>query len=437
MENQKKVYVSFKYRECDSFAEYLHEMSLGGWHFTSWRTGLVFEKGEPEDIAYAVEVFPKGTEMDLKPGEDAEEYADYCEAAGWKLIDGKKRFCIFRKIREDAIDIVTPEERFCNIRKAEWRQWCSDSLSSILIALLYIWQFFSLNFENAIFMNALVLCHGLLAVNAIWKSLNGFYLFLWAYRIKKELRSGKRPQYKSNHKKRSRIPIAYVFTIAATGLLCWFTYQQRQFVYIFVLLGVVGILILMAFLLEVFRPSRDSNHLIQTAVGIGIWMAVLIVQAAVIFGDEENYVEISAEEISREDVPLIMEDYKEVAEPMIYIDEGSVNGFFGRRLHCYIKYGQLGENAYDSQERVVSDFLLYDVYYCEYDWILDRIWEEETDRVVKNSLECTDEWGAELAIHTGGLNYYVRYSNAILCLYECEELDEAQISVIRNKLELL
>ena len=66
--NTKRVFRDFRYLECSVFADYLHEMSLEGWHFTSWKFGLIFEKGEPEDIVYAVEVFPKGRENDSQPG---------------------------------------------------------------------------------------------------------------------------------------------------------------------------------------------------------------------------------------------------------------------------------------------------------------------------------------------------------------------------------
>ena len=70
MRNTKRVISNFDYRECDAFAEYLHRQSLQGWHFKEWKLGLVFEKGEPKDITYTVEVFPKGSEMDLRPGEN-------------------------------------------------------------------------------------------------------------------------------------------------------------------------------------------------------------------------------------------------------------------------------------------------------------------------------------------------------------------------------
>ena len=51
----RRVFHSFRYTECDAFAEYLHEMSLDGWHFKKWQMGLLFEKGEPVDITYCVD----------------------------------------------------------------------------------------------------------------------------------------------------------------------------------------------------------------------------------------------------------------------------------------------------------------------------------------------------------------------------------------------
>ena len=91
------------------------------------------KKAEPADITYCVEVFPKGSEMDLKPEEQAEEYADYCSVAGWELIDGQRKFCIFRRRDPDAMPIVTEEERFENVRKAERRELLWDMLVPVLL----------------------------------------------------------------------------------------------------------------------------------------------------------------------------------------------------------------------------------------------------------------------------------------------------------------
>ena len=55
-------FVSFRYIERGAFAEYLHRMSLKGWHFAGWKLGMVFGRGEPEDIVYDVEIFSEARE---------------------------------------------------------------------------------------------------------------------------------------------------------------------------------------------------------------------------------------------------------------------------------------------------------------------------------------------------------------------------------------
>lgn len=111
MRNTKRVFSNFDYRECDAFSEYLHKQSLQGWHFKEWKLGLVFEKGEPKDITYTVEVFPNGAEMDLRPGENVKEYAEFCDRAGWKLLDSQRKFCIFKRIDDNAVLLKTWENR--------------------------------------------------------------------------------------------------------------------------------------------------------------------------------------------------------------------------------------------------------------------------------------------------------------------------------------
>ena len=119
MRTKKTVFKSFSYLQRDDFAAYLMDMARKGWHFKEWRAGLVFEKGEPADTVYAVEVFIDGSVYDAKPEAHTLEFADYCQAAGWELADAKQKFCIFRKVRPDAVEILTPEERLKNVAKEE------------------------------------------------------------------------------------------------------------------------------------------------------------------------------------------------------------------------------------------------------------------------------------------------------------------------------
>ena len=81
--NTKTVLKGFDYMHCDDFAKYLSNMAAKGWHFKEWGVGLKFEKGEPKQAVYAVEVFTKASENDMRPEPNTQEFAAYCEAAGW------------------------------------------------------------------------------------------------------------------------------------------------------------------------------------------------------------------------------------------------------------------------------------------------------------------------------------------------------------------
>lgn len=110
----KTVLRAFDYMHGDDLAKYLSDMAAKGWHFKEWGIGFKFERGEPETAVYAVEVFTKASADAMRPEPETAEFAEYCEAAGWKFIDGKQKFCIFKKVKEDAAVMFTPEERVQN-----------------------------------------------------------------------------------------------------------------------------------------------------------------------------------------------------------------------------------------------------------------------------------------------------------------------------------
>lgn len=169
---KKIVFRNFRYLYCDDFALFLQEMSEKGWHFSRWGIGLEFEKGQPEKRIYHVEVFQNASELDLKAEYDTNEYGDYCEAAGWKFLDSRRKFCIFRKERMDAPDIVTAEERFSIIRRAElsWRLW--EIAGLMLCFALNFWQVWTNNFVNSIFDNLALMVSAILIFFLHFESLH-------------------------------------------------------------------------------------------------------------------------------------------------------------------------------------------------------------------------------------------------------------------------
>ena len=154
---KRVVFKKYHYRECDSFADYLERMAAKGWIFKGWRLGLVFYKDQPRKETYAAEIFPEGDENDKRPEPNTQEYARYCEEAGWELVDSTGKFCVFRKIREDAVPIVTEEERYENVRKAEWDSFKNELFLSCFCEALLGWRLCTSDFITYIFSDLLLL----------------------------------------------------------------------------------------------------------------------------------------------------------------------------------------------------------------------------------------------------------------------------------------
>lgn len=275
---RKCVFRDFRYTECDAFAGYLHNMSRKGWHFKEWRMGLVFEKGEPADIYYRVEVFPKGTEMDTKPEMPAEEYAEYCRAAGWEFLDGKRKFCIFRRNDQGAVPIVTEEERFDNVRKAEWRLLGSEmliplfvtvSLGLRMLGLVLMEQGFSISeLSNAEWFVILTVI-----LMMVMRLAQCSGLLIWQSRGKKKLLSGRRIFYGRKYWNMLWDILCAMLLLGIFFLLC-----QEGMTALTVYVLCMGVLLfgLMAAIAH-FRLSRGENWAFLIGGGLLIiWLVTSI-----------------------------------------------------------------------------------------------------------------------------------------------------------------
>ena len=419
---RKQVFRFFRYIECDAFAEYLHDMSQQGWHFTEWRMQLVFEKGEPADITYCVNVFTKGSEMDERLREDAEEFAEYCAAAGWKLIDGKKRYCIFRKEREDAVPIVTEEERFRNVCRAETWQLLWSALGVALIAGLDWFQMLGRDFVRWIFspVNLFVLAD--MTALLVLRVFQFLAFAVWALRMRRYVREGGSIRY-GRTKSRFVWYALLVFTFAG---LAYAATQGDAYIVGMACLLAVGILVVVGGLQGHLRPLRGGNW----AVTIGcVVVLVPLVMVLSLVGGSGNYAN-PADDMLR--LPLTQNDYKQVDGEVFYTNYERSETIFGSRLYGVVDYG-------DPEEEEPEDWLSYTVYRSDFPWVLEKTWETEaSDGRTKASAEVAARWGAEEA-RTDLLipeTLYLRYKDAVLTFDAREIPGENQIAVIREKLEL-
>ena len=432
----KRVFKYYRYIESDAFAQYLHEMSLKGWHFKEWKFWLEFEKGESQDIEYAVEVFPKGSEMDVKPGMDAEEYAEYCRAAGWELVDGRRRFCIFRKISEITLPIVTEEERFSNICRAEWR-WCL--LSLLTTGVVYgtsAVRFTGSAFVIMLFSNAILFTLLTLALLPVYEVLQCIGMAVWQVKAWRKIRRGQRPVYG----KRREMYVLYAIMILMLARLTFVWGSEGTAGSAVVLWIWIGIIMAVLAGLWFYRPSRRENWVLQLVAGLGIGIILFGGLSASLTGGSMDREEMLS---AAQKLPLVLTDYSRTDEEITFSYYEERSSILGTMLSGTIEYGyppEGGGAVGEEQER-----LSYTVYRTDIPWLLDQVWQEEIkagnleeyDWVVEAG-KGYEKWGAEEVLRREweDNSLYVRYEDAVLNLYTTKLPKGEQIDIVREKLGL-
>lgn len=403
---KKTVLKGFDYRNCDDFAAYLNHMARQGWHFKEWRAGLVFEKGEPADDFYAVEVFSKQDESDTRPLPETREFAEYCEAAGWQFVDAMRKFVIFKRIREDAVPIMTDEERFEAISRASgqsvWR-WLGVSLAWCIMQFLE----FRSGFKYSIFRNRELIVAGTWFLLFILAAVRALQFLFWKRQCVRRMDRGLTLFFgrDASDKWDSWLYLS-ILGFQTVSLACigegWSS---------LIILGMAAALVLMGFLIARFRPDATVSAIIQTLGGFAIFIAALT--AFTITGQSEKQLDLTAVE-----PPVVYAD--------IWEDPGKPENVYSKQY----------ESAFGSWNICSLDYadaeLYYEVFHSDYDWVLDEVWQGILKgRATREGADCTELWDAEVAILSTADYYKVRYENTILDI-RCDRhpLTEADIAAI-------
>ncbi len=388
---RKTVFRNYRYRDCDAFADWLGEMAAQGWHLKDWRFGLRFEKGEPVQAHYAAEVFAKGSEMDTLPGPDAEEFAEYCAAAGWRLVDGRGRFCIFIREREDAEPIMTPQERFANVKKAERISWLNGSCSFWMLAVLYWLQLLTVDSASFLFSNTMLGILLLVTLEAMGGLLKGLSLLVWCTRTARRLGSGEIPYYgKQGQKVRTAPKItAAVSVLLLIEVLAILDGMKAAAVILPVYFAAALALYL---LIGRLRLSRDGNWIFQLGGGAVLAFALILVYVLLTFSTD-----------SREKAG--QESHRSVLGSVSVWQEGADSAL--------VRIAE--ESGAVSAPSQGMKCLRLTVYESRFPRLLDRLWEKEVKRP-EEWQDCTAQWGAQMAAEQG-FRCCVRYEGRLLVFF--------------------
>jgi len=416
MRTKKTVFKSFSYLQCDDFAAYLMDMARKGWHFKQWRAGLVFEKGEPADTVYAVEVFIDGSVFDTKPEVHTLEFADYCQAAGWELADAKQKFCIFRKVRPDAVDILTPEERLKNIAKEEQKQDLYYLFTGTVFMGLQLWRYTGRGFVSNVFSNLQLFISMFWALLWLGAIVRFVHFLLWKRASRKKLEEGK-PLYfgKKGSSFNALSSWASWVCVPLLVILPLLVLSEGK-LWMFVLVVITSAVpLLTGFLISRFRPDAETNQIIQLAIPM-VSMLLIIILVVIIFASDTTIPTYEG------NAPLVYEELGIDAGAVRNADVLSSHSILGSSLHGYLTFE-------DAQMH-----MHYYVYRSKHRWILDKIWND--DPYLQTGTDVSELWGAETATLSGKTLYTVRYEDAVILLYVSTDtpLTQQQIDVARAAL---
>ena len=387
----KKVtyrFVNFCYTERGAFAEYLHKMSLKGWHFAGWKWGMVFEQGEPEDIVYDVEIFSEAGEKDLRPEEETEEYAEYCRAAGWEFVDANRKFCVFRKVSEYAVPIVTETERVEEIWKAEGKRMLIPAIIFGIFAVDYLVTAVKTGIENWLFSDLHLFILFLLPAYFLGYVLQYIFTLKWYLTGKKRISSGKPVKY--GLRIGYRIWNAFV-NIALAVLIVWVYYLGLHKIAVIALIAVLFFGGLQA-AENYFRPRRKNGRKIRR---IG-WGSYIVFSLFLLIFLPENT------------------SYNEPDQSILgSMEEGSF---------------VLAEETGDKDVQ-----FSYYLYQTDHPWVADVVWSSQKRE------DADMGWSSEgnLRIYRAVGQRTIRCKDAVLVLqYKSDELTDEQLHAALSRLGL-
>lgn len=420
---KRVVFKKYHYRECDSFADYLERMAAKGWIFKGWKLGLVFYKDQPRKESYAAEIFPEGDENDKRPEPNTQEYARYCEEAGWELVDSIGKFCVFRKIREDAVPIVTEEERYENVRKAEWKSFGGKFFLSCFMTGLLYWRLGTFDYVNYIFSDLLLLLIFTWTVLLAGELFHFIGFIAWKVNSNHRMKQGRRVFYGGGSRAVHiwvgfRSLLYFIFTVTLVGAIVVFSGRNRTFV---VFISAVGFLIF-GLVLTWIRPPREKNML-ATLLFVCIFPIMILVVSLGISEERKGNGKESGEQ----------EAFVETAYGSGSMEiEDNIKGIFGEAVQYGITFHAV--KGVQGQESDENRIICY-VYHSDRDWILDRIYslyidkgEDITEENLWESMKVKQSFQkTETA---------VRFQDRVLYMRSREKLDKDQILFLRQALDL-
>ncbi len=417
MAKRKRVFCRFSYEEADNLAKYLEYMASIGWHFVKWGVFIEFEQGEPSTEEYDVVVFSKGGQNDTRPNKDAEEFSEYCKMAGWELVDGIGKFCIFKKTKEDATPILTDEEKLESIYSNSMKAHLISFIAFGFISFLYILNIASYPISILIGPNAIATLFFLIfALYHLCMICNAKVKYKKYMHQLKEY--GQKPFW--GRRKKHGVGLSnylyllfLLFIISVYFLYYAISYSLDYFLY-FMVPTVVVLIIFNYFLLHKKFSSR-KNFVIR--IGFIFAFYVIFMVGIVFYEIGTHNDSANAKSIT----PVFnVSDFCDETGELLDQDSTYETSIFSHNYSHDFDY----ENGY----------FRYTVYESRFQFALDIAFDHEID-MADSTTDITSKWNCQRAYYDKfSDDYYVKFDDKVLYFSCGQKLTDKQISIIEKTL---
>jgi len=353
MRNKKTVFFLYEAYECSALEEYFESMAESGWLIKSInRPFLKFERIEPKKLKFSVDILNKISVYDPEDSEDALDYREYCEAAGWKYICQYKKIQVFyTEDYNSTIDIQTDErEKFKSLVKASM----GNLLSYLFLVLLWALNtkmLFEGDLTTPLTSNFFVFGSVGICIFIFIYSSKIISFIIWFFKARKQVKDNKSIPYNNYKQLRRKNILLNSYMVIWLGFLLIISSDNPLLV---LMMSVVIISVFVERYIRKKKYSRKTNITLAIGGGFaGVFIALILVgitiSTSLLSGDNIN-------EISKTKSNLTISDfgYKE--------NESDFYGDYQKSI--------LAERIYYSN-RDENNSLSYTVLNSKYPWIVE------------------------------------------------------------------
>ncbi|WP_286910974.1 DUF2812 domain-containing protein [Clostridium sp. UBA1652] len=301
MRNKKTVVFLYEAYECSALEEYFEAMAESGWLIKSIsRPFLKFEKIEPRKLKFSVDILNKISSYDPDDSDDALDYREYCEAAGWKYVCQDKKIQVFyTEDYNSTIDIQTDEgEKFKSVVKASMGNVFSY-LFLVLLWVLNVKMLFIGDISYALTSNFSFFASVGICIFIFIYSSKIISFIIWFFKARKQVKEHKSIPYNNYKQLRRKNILLNSYMVIWLGLFLYLSildetkYKNGNITFLVLMISVVIISVFVARYIRKKKYSRQTNITLAigggfAAVFIGLILVGITISTSLLSEDNIN-----------------------------------------------------------------------------------------------------------------------------------------------------